>query len=94
MLQGGSWGDFAYILTKAIIAIVLWGGAAIGYWLAPLSWIERVWAFAAASCLVAALPLTDEIGIGMGIALALWHFVRLRGRQRAERSPAPESPRA
>jgi TRAP transporter 4TM/12TM fusion protein len=92
MLQGGTWTDFAYILTKAIIAIVLWGGAAIGYWLAPLNWLERTWAFAAAAFLVVALPLTDEIGIGMGVALALWHFVRLRGKQRTAREAAAAAP--
>ena len=31
MLQGGTWLDTAYIVFKAVIAIGLWGAAAIGY---------------------------------------------------------------
>jgi hypothetical protein len=30
------------------------------------------------------LPLTDEIGLGMGAAILAWHLVRHRGRRRAE----------
>jgi len=33
---------------------------------------------------VAALPLTDEIGLGLAAALAAWHLVRHRGRQRVQ----------
>jgi TRAP transporter 4TM/12TM fusion protein len=78
MLQSGSWWDTAYVVFKAIIAIVLWGGAAIGYWLAPLRWFERVLAFGCAGLLVAALPLTDELGLALTAALALWHGLRVR----------------
>jgi TRAP transporter 4TM/12TM fusion protein len=82
MLQGGTVFDTAYVVFKAIVAIVLWGGTAIGYWLAPLRWFERVWAFVAAGFLVAALPATDEIGFALALALALWHGWRVRGAQR------------
>jgi TRAP-type uncharacterized transport system fused permease subunit len=84
MLQGGTSTDTVYMIVKAIIAILLWGGTAIGYWFGPLNWIERTWAFVAAALLVAALPLTDEIGIGMGAALLVWHLVRIRGRSRMQ----------
>ena len=70
MLQGGTWFDTGYVVVKAIIAILLWGGAAIGYWFAPLNWIERTWAFVAAAFLVAAVPMTDEIGLGLGARAA------------------------
>ena len=83
MLQGGTWWDTGYVVFKAVVAITLWGGAAIGYWLAPLSWFERVWAFAAAAFLVVAAPATDEIGLAMTAALCLWHALRVRGRRRA-----------
>ena len=76
MLQAGTWLDTGYVVFKAIVAIVLWGGAAIGFWLAPLSWLARAWALVAACFLVAALPLTDEIGLGMAAALAVWHLLR------------------
>ncbi len=87
MLQQGSWLDTGYVVLKAIVAIVLWGGTTIGYWLAPLNWIERAWAFTAAALLVAAVPVTDEIGLAAAAALALWHFIKVR-RLRNERMGA------
>ena len=81
MLVSGSLWDTGYVVVKAIVAIVLWGGAAIGWWLAPLRWFERVWAFAAASFLVVALPATDEIGFAMTAALAAWHWTRTRPKR-------------
>ena len=78
MLQGGTWWDTSYIVFKALIAIALWGGAAIGFWLVPMHWFERLWAFVAAAFLVAALPATDEIGLGLTLALEVWHWLRAR----------------
>ncbi|WP_211250510.1 TRAP transporter permease [Simplicispira psychrophila] len=78
MLQGGSWVDTGYVVFKAVVAIVLWGGAAIGYWLTPLSWLARLWALLAAGFLVTALPLTDEIGLAMAATLVAWHLLRRR----------------
>jgi TRAP-type uncharacterized transport system fused permease subunit len=83
MLQGGTWWDTGYVVLKATVAIALWGGTAIGYWLAPLNWFERAWAFAAACFLVVALPSTDEIGLGMTLALVLWHGWRVRATRLA-----------
>ena len=83
MLQGGTWWDTGYIVFKAVLAIALWGGTAIGYWLAPLNWFERLWAFVAAAFLVIAAPATDEIGLGLAAALGLWHLFRLRARRAA-----------
>jgi TRAP transporter 4TM/12TM fusion protein len=83
MLQGDSWTATAYVVFKAVVAIVLWGGTAIGYWLGPLRWYERLFAFAAACFLVAALPVTDEIGLLMTAALVIWHLARERKRLRA-----------
>jgi TRAP transporter 4TM/12TM fusion protein len=83
MLQTDSWTAVAYIVFKAVIAIFLWGGTAIGYWLGPLHWYERVFAFAAACFLVVAAPITDEIGLVMTAVLALWHVLRERSRLRA-----------
>ncbi len=87
MLQGGTWFDTGYVVVKTIIAILLWGGTAIGYWLAPLNWFERIWAFVAAAFLVAAVPLTDEIGFALAIALAVWHCCKVRGRGGHRRRP-------
>ena len=67
-----------YVVFKATIAIALWGGTAIGYWLMPLNWIERLWAFVAAAFLVIAAPATDEIGLGMAAAFFAWVFLQSR----------------
>lgn len=85
MLQGGSWWDTGYIVLKAVIAIALWGGTAIGFWLLPMSWFERIWAFVAASFLIAAQPISDEIGFAMTAALVLWHGLRARRSRAAAR---------
>ena len=84
MLQGDpGWMEVAYVVFKALLAIWLWGCTAIGYWLGPMSWLERLWAFVAAALLVAAVPLTDELGFLASAAFLFWHVWRHR------RSPAP-----
>jgi len=84
LLQTGGWLDATYITLKALIAIGLWGIAATGYWLAPVNWLERLYAFTAAALLVAAVPLTDEMGFAASAAFAVWHVVRVRGLRRRE----------
>jgi TRAP transporter 4TM/12TM fusion protein len=79
MLQGGSLIDTAYMVFKAIVAIVLWGAASIGYLRAPINWPERIVATIAAFLLVVAVPWTDEAGFALGAAFILWHLWRTRG---------------
>ncbi|MBS1133890.1 MAG: hypothetical protein H6R02_1031, partial [Burkholderiaceae bacterium] len=38
--------------------------------------------------MVAAVPLTDEVGIASAVALIVWHVVRVRGLRR----PKPQLP--
>lgn len=78
MLQGEGWFGVAYITFKAVVAIALWGAAAIGYLAARMSWLERLWATAAAFSLVVAQPLTDEIGLALSATLIAWHLWRVR----------------
>jgi TRAP-type uncharacterized transport system fused permease subunit len=78
MLQSGDWTDTAWIVFKALVAIAMWGAAAIGFLLGRLNVVERVVAFASASFLVVALPLTDEIGLGAVAVFLAWHFWRTR----------------
>ncbi|HCE08046.1 MAG TPA: C4-dicarboxylate ABC transporter [Oxalobacteraceae bacterium] len=74
MLQG-NWTVFSssYIVCKAVLAIVLWGGAAVGYMWTPLKLIERVFITIAALMLVVALPVTDEVGFAMAVLFFVWH---------------------
>jgi TRAP transporter 4TM/12TM fusion protein len=78
-----------YVIGKAILAIGLWGGAAIGYFLrGPLAWPERIVAFAAASLLVAAAPWTDQVGFVASALFILWHLWRSRGVPAAAKAGA------
>ncbi|HJV85118.1 MAG TPA: TRAP transporter permease [Noviherbaspirillum sp.] len=79
MLQG-DWTIPAvvYVVIKALLAITLWGGAAVGFMFAPLKAAERVFAAVAALMLVAAVPLTDEIGFAMTIVFFGWHVWQKR----------------
>lgn len=81
MLQGGGVVAVSYVVFKTVVAIILWGGAAIGFWLAPLNWFERAFAFVAACFLVAAIPLTDQIGFVMTAMLVVWHVMRTRAKK-------------
>ena len=92
MLQGGSLVDTAYVVFKALLSILLWGGAAIGYWFAPLRLLERVLALVAAVLLVVAMPITDEAGIALAALLMLWHGWRVRARRAAGPAAAPRAP--
>ena len=93
MLQPGGplaaeWGlvaAAAYIIVKAMIAIGLWGASVIGYLHGPMSWPERVLAAAAAITLIAALPLTDEIGFVLAAVAVALHW---RGSRKRAAAPA------
>jgi TRAP transporter 4TM/12TM fusion protein len=79
MLQGGDWMDTTYVVFKALLAISMWGAGAIGFLFGRINWFERIFAIVAASFLVAALPMTDEIGLLAVAAFLGWHFWRTRG---------------
>jgi len=85
MLQGGTWLDTAYIVFKAVLAVGLWGAASIGFGLAKLSWGERLLAAASAFLLVAAIPITDDLGFALAVAFVVLHAIRWR---RARPQPA------
>jgi TRAP-type uncharacterized transport system fused permease subunit len=63
-----------YIVVKTVVSIGLWGAAVIGWLGRPLAWWERALAMVAAFTLIAALPLTDEIGFALTALFAgqLW----------------------
>ncbi|MBI3156482.1 MAG: TRAP transporter permease [Burkholderiales bacterium] len=68
----------AYIVVKTLLAIGLWGAAVIGFVQARMNWTERVLAAAAAVTLIAALPLTDEIGFALSALVVGLHWWRRR----------------
>jgi TRAP transporter 4TM/12TM fusion protein len=72
-----------YVVLKAVLAVGLWGAAAVGHLLGPLAWWERLWAFGAAALTVAALPVTDEAGFALAAAFLGWHWWRTRAARTA-----------
>ncbi|BCH24985.1 TRAP transporter permease [Mesorhizobium sp. L-8-3] len=78
----------AYIVVKTGLAIGLWGAAVIGFVAVRLSVVERVLAAAAAFTLLAALPLTDEIGFALAALFALLIWCRARS---GSGKPVPEA---
>ena len=79
MMQGEpSFVGVAYISSKAVLAILLWGAAAVGYLWSLLNLAERGVAATGAGMLVAAVPLTDEIGFSIAVLFGLWHALRSR----------------
>ena len=84
MMQGDAgWIAVVYVTVKAIVAILLWGAAAVGYLRVPLSAIERVLAALAACLLVAAVPLTDQAGFVLGFAIIGLNVWRARRPSKA-----------
>jgi TRAP-type uncharacterized transport system fused permease subunit len=79
MMQGDAgWLAVLYVVFKAVLAICLWGAAAIGHFRTPLGWIERGLAVVAAALLVVALPVTDKSGFALAAALIAWNLWRVR----------------
>jgi TRAP transporter 4TM/12TM fusion protein len=79
MMQGNpTFLGVTYVTFKAVLAILLWGVVAVGYGLSPASLWQRLFAFVSAAMLVAALPLTDEIGLVMSAVFIVWHLWRSR----------------
>jgi TRAP transporter 4TM/12TM fusion protein len=64
----------AYVVIKAVLAIGLWGIAVIGWFGRPLTVWMRGLGMLAAFALVAALPMTDELGFALvlGFVLLIW----------------------
>jgi TRAP transporter 4TM/12TM fusion protein len=85
MLQGdGGAMAVAYIVFKAVLAIGLWGVGAVGYLLAPVNWVGRLVAVAAAALLVTAAPATDELGFALSAALIAWHVWQVKGQGKSQ----------
>jgi TRAP-type uncharacterized transport system fused permease subunit len=87
----GFWPAVAYNVAKALLAIGLWGIAAIGHFGIRLAWWERIVAVLAAALLVAAAPITDQIGFPACFACLAWFWWRRRaGAMAASAVPGNE----
>ncbi|QDZ13062.1 TRAP transporter permease [Devosia ginsengisoli] len=70
--------EVVYIVFKTVLAIGLLGVAVVGYLFGPANWLERIAAFAIGILLMLALPLTDEAGFVLAVALIGQHWWRMR----------------
>ena len=70
--------EVVYIVFKTVLAIGLLGVSVVGYLFGPANWLERIAAFAISILLMLALPLTDEAGFVLAIALIGQHWWRMR----------------
>jgi TRAP transporter 4TM/12TM fusion protein len=78
MMLGNDWVATVWVVFKALVAIALWGMGAIGFLSVRMNWFERVWAILAAMLLVAAVPMTDELGLAAAALLVGWHMWHAR----------------
>ena len=86
MLQDGGWMaaaygypvEVAYIVCKACFAIGLWGVATVGFLFVRAGLLVRFAAFGAGVSLMLAVPLTDELGFAVGVAVVAWQWWRGR----------------
>src|SRR5690606_9908995 len=74
MLQGDKGLDATiYVVFKALLAVMLWGMAVVGHFRSPMNPLERALCFVAATTLVVALPVTDEVGFALAALVLGWH---------------------
>jgi TRAP-type uncharacterized transport system fused permease subunit len=74
----GFYGAVALATLKALVAIGLFGVAAVGFLFTRLTWPEIAIAFLAALCLLGEFAFSDTIGFALAVAVVLWQW-----RQRA-----------
>nr|WP_080643750.1 TRAP transporter permease [Mesorhizobium loti] len=67
-----------YIVLKTALAISLWGAAVVGFLKTHLAWWERLLATAAAFALVAAIPVSDQLGFALAVTFFGQHWYRTR----------------
>jgi len=68
----------AYIVFKTALAIALWGIAVIGYLKTHLAWWERILATVASFSLIAAVPISDQVGFVLAVIFFGQHIYRSR----------------
>jgi TRAP transporter 4TM/12TM fusion protein len=73
-VQFGFYGAVAYATVKALIAIGLFGMAAIGFLFVKMSVAERVAAFVAALFLLGEFNYSDPLGYALAILLVVWQW--------------------
>jgi TRAP transporter 4TM/12TM fusion protein len=79
----GFWPAVIYHVSTAMLAITLWGATTVGYFGTPLTWAERLWAFAAAGFLVLSAAWSDGVGLAASAVFFGWIWLRQRRAHQA-----------
>jgi TRAP transporter 4TM/12TM fusion protein len=81
------WFAVVYVVSKALLAVALWGIAAFGYLATPVSTLGRVFCFAAALFLVVPTWWSDYIGFAAGAAFFATHYFLARRAKPRDAKP-------
>ena len=67
-----------YICIKAVIAILFFGLATVGYMNARLNILERIICIVVSILLIVAIPLTDELGFALMLLFIAYRWFKFR----------------
>ncbi|MDF2116536.1 TRAP transporter permease [Roseiarcaceae bacterium H3SJ34-1] len=74
----GYWTEVSWVFSKAVLAMLMTGVAAIGFYFVRSSPVERVLAGVAAAAFIAPLPWSDTFAIALTVALSFWSWTKKR----------------
>ena len=81
LLQGGDWVRIAHYAFTALVGVFLLAASLQQWFLGLLATVPRLALLCAAVLLVAGGLVTDLIGLGLAVAVALWQLARRRAQQ-------------
>lgn len=81
LLQGGDWVQIAHYAFTALVGVFLLAASLQQWFLGLLATVPRLALLCAAVLLVAGGLVTDLIGLGLAVAVALWQLARRRAQQ-------------
>ncbi|MEY3809404.1 MAG: hypothetical protein RL306_592 [Pseudomonadota bacterium] len=68
----------SYIFIKALIAMLFLGMASVGFMNAPLNILERLVCVTVSVLLIAAIPITDELGFGLTFLFIIYRWLKFK----------------
>jgi TRAP transporter 4TM/12TM fusion protein len=68
----------SYIFIKALIAMLFLGMASVGFMNAPLNILERLACVTVSVLLIAAVPITDELGFGLTFLFIIYRWLKFK----------------
>ncbi|TLS53168.1 TRAP transporter permease [Paenibacillus antri] len=78
LLIDAAWYETLFAVLTATVGMFGVGAGMIGFWFRPMRWWERVWAAAAGLMLIVPGWITDSIGFGSLLVIALMQWADIR----------------